>query len=180
MRLDELGTITDATAEQRTYATLAGEPIVAFAVTRAKGQSDTVVVTEVQKQIETLRKKYPDVEIKEVDNTVPYTLGVYDATMKSLLEGAFLAIVVVLLFLRDWRATIIAAVALPLSIVPAFWMLDIANFSLNLVSCSPSPSWWAFWWTTRSWRSRISSATSTWARALIAPRWKPLTRSASP
>jgi hydrophobe/amphiphile efflux-1 (HAE1) family protein len=134
VRLDELGTITDATAEQRTYATLAGDPIVAFAVTRAKGQSDTVVVADVQKQIEALRQKYPDVAITEVDNTVPYTLGVYDATMKSLLEGAVLAIVVVLLFLRDWRATIIAAVALPLSIVPAFWMLDVANFSLNLVS----------------------------------------------
>ena len=134
VRLDELGTITDATAEQRTYATLAGEPIVAFAVTRAKGQSDTVVVAEVQKQIEALRQKYPDVKITEVDNTVPYTLGVYKATMTSLPEGAVLSIIVVMLFLRDWRATIIAAVALPLSIVPAFWMLDVANFSLNLVS----------------------------------------------
>ncbi len=134
VRLDELGSVTDAIAEQRTFAALGGEPIVAFAITRAKGQSDTVVVGEVEKKIRELRSKYPDVEFREVDNTVPYTLGVYDATMKSLIEGAVLAIVVVLIFLRDWRATIIAAIALPLSIIPAFWTLDVAGFSLNLVS----------------------------------------------
>ncbi len=134
VRLDELGTVTDAFAEQRTFATLDGEPIVAFAVTRAKGQSDTVVVAEVEKKVAELRAKFPDVELREVDNTVPYTLGVYHATMKSLIEGAVLAIVVVFVFLRDWRATLIAAVALPLSIVPAFWAIDVANFSLNLVS----------------------------------------------
>ncbi|MDX2204104.1 MAG: efflux RND transporter permease subunit [Hyphomicrobiaceae bacterium] len=134
VRLDELGTVTDTFAEQRTFATRDGEPIVAFAVTRAKGQSDTVVVADVEKKIAELRAKFPDVEMREVDNTVPYTLGVYHATMKSLIEGAVLAIVVVLLFLRDWRATIIAAVALPLSIIPAFWAIDAASFSLNLVS----------------------------------------------
>ncbi|RTL71182.1 MAG: efflux RND transporter permease subunit [Hyphomicrobiales bacterium] len=134
VRLDELGTVTDAFAEQRTFATLDGEPIVAFAVTRAKVQSDTVVVAEVEKKVAELRAKFPDVELREVDNTVPYTLGVYHATMKSLIEGAVLAIVVVFVFLRDWRATLIAAVALPLSIIPAFWAIDVANFSLNLVS----------------------------------------------
>ncbi len=65
---------------------------------------------------------------------VVYTLGAYHSTMKTMIEGAILAIIVVLVFLRDWRATLIAAVALPLSIIPAFWALDVAGFSLNLVS----------------------------------------------
>ena len=65
---------------------------------------------------------------------VVYTLGAYHSTMKTLIEGAILAIVVVFIFLRDWRATLIAAIALPLSIIPTFWAIDAAGFSLNLVS----------------------------------------------
>ena len=63
-----------------------------------------------------------------------HTVGVYNATMKSMIEGALLAILVVFIFLRDLRATIIAAIALPLSIIPAFWAMDLMGFSLNLVS----------------------------------------------
>ena len=134
VRLDQLGTVTDATAEQRTFAALDGRPVVAFAISRAKGASDVVVAEEVAKKVEELRRAHPDVGIKEIDTMVAYTLNAYKATMKTLIEGAILAIVVVFLFLRDLRATAIAAIALPLSIVPAFWAIDAAGFSLNLVS----------------------------------------------
>ncbi len=134
VRLDQLGTVTDSTAEQRTFAALAGRPVVAFAISRAKGASDVVVAEQVAKKVEELQRAHPDVEIKEIDTMVAYTLNAYKATMKTLIEGAILAIAVVFLFLRDLRATVIAAVALPLSIVPAFWAIDAAGFSLNLVS----------------------------------------------
>jgi len=134
VRLDQLGTVTDAIAEQRTFATLDGRPVVAFGVSRAKGASDTVVADGVDKAIAGIKAKYPNVDLVKIDNTVEYTLGVYHSTMKSMIEGALLAIVVVLVFLRDWRATVIAAIALPLSAVPAFWAMDAMGFSLNLVS----------------------------------------------
>lgn len=134
VRLDQLGTVTDSIAEQRTFATLDGQPVVAFAISRSKGASDTTVATDVDKTIEILRTKYPSVELTKIDNTVEYTLGVYKSTMTSMIEGALLAIIVVLVFLRDWRATLIAAVALPLSAIPAFWAMDAMGFSLNLVS----------------------------------------------
>ena len=134
VRLDQLGSVTDSIAEQRTFATLDGRPVVAFAISRAKGASDTTVATDVDKTIEMLRTKYPSVDLTKIDNTVEYTLGVYKSTMTSMIEGALLAIVVVLVFLRDWRATLIAAVALPLSAIPAFWAMDAMGFSLNLVS----------------------------------------------
>src|SRR5262249_1090383 len=124
----------DSVAEQRTFATLDGRPVVGFAISRAKGASDTVVAEDVAKKVEELRLAHPEVEIKLIDTMVAYTLGAYHSTMKTLIEGAILAIVVVFLFLRDLRATAIAAVALPLSIVPAFWATDAAGFSLNLVS----------------------------------------------
>jgi hydrophobe/amphiphile efflux-1 (HAE1) family protein len=134
VRLDQLGTVADASAEPRTFAALDGRPVVAFAVSRGKGASDVVVAAEVAKKVEELRRAHPNVEIKQIDTMVSYTLGAYKATMKTLIEGAILAIIVVFLFLRDLRATVIAAIALPLSIIPAFWALDAAGFSLNLVS----------------------------------------------
>ncbi len=134
VRLDQLGTVTDATAEPRTFAALDGVPVVAFAISRGKGASDTVVAAEVAKKIAELQKAHPEVELKMIDTMVAHTLGAYHSTMKTLIEGAILAIIVVFIFLRDLRATVIAAIALPLSIIPAFWALDAAGFSLNLVS----------------------------------------------
>jgi len=134
VRLDQLGTVADATGEPRTFAALDGVPIVAFAISRGKGASDTVVAADVANKIAVVQKAHPEVELKMIDTMVAYTLGAYHSTMTTLIEGAVLAIIVVFIFLRDFRATVIAAVALPLSIVPAFWALDAAGFSLNLVS----------------------------------------------
>ncbi|HZY21041.1 MAG TPA: efflux RND transporter permease subunit, partial [Beijerinckiaceae bacterium] len=68
------------------------------------------------------------------DSTVPYTVGNYESAMHTLIEGALLAVLVVFLFLKDWRATLISAVAIPLSVLPTFWAMDALGFSLNLVS----------------------------------------------
>ena len=134
VRLDTLGTVTDTVAEPRTYAELNSEPIVAFAISRAKGASDVVTAKAVAKRVAELAAANPGLKLELVDSAVVHTVGVYDATMKSMIEGAALAILVVFVFLRDLRATIIAAIALPLSIVPAFWAMDLMGFSLNLVS----------------------------------------------
>jgi hydrophobe/amphiphile efflux-1 (HAE1) family protein len=134
VRLDQLGTVTDSIAEQRTFATLDGRPVVGFAISRAKGASDVVVAADVARKVEQLQKEHPHVELKRIDTMVEYTYGAYRSTMTTLIEGAILAIAVVFVFLRDWRATLIAAIALPLSIIPAFWAIDAAGFSLNLVS----------------------------------------------
>ncbi|MEM6499236.1 MAG: efflux RND transporter permease subunit, partial [Pseudomonadota bacterium] len=134
IRLEELGTVKDTVAEPRLYADLDGKPVVGFSITRSKGASETVVEKSITAKLEEFRTKYPDVQIKLIDTTVEYTRGSYRSTMTTLIEGAILAVLVVFIFLRDLRATIIAAVALPLSIIPAFWAMDALGFSLNLVS----------------------------------------------
>src|SRR6186713_716070 len=134
VRLDDLGTVTDTIADRRTFARFNGEPVVALGIKRSKGASDVVVAAAVQKRIDALKAAYPDVDLKVIDTSVDFTKGNYDAAISTLFEGAILAVIVVLLFLRDIRATIIAAVSLPLSIFPAFWAMDISGFSLNLVS----------------------------------------------
>jgi multidrug efflux pump subunit AcrB len=134
VHLQDLGVVTDTVATPRSFARYNGDPIVGFGIWRSKGQSDVTVAAAVQQKIDELAKAYPDVELKPIDNSVDFTLGNYKAAVHTLFEGAALAVIVVFLFLRDIRATIIAAVSLPLSIFPAFWALDILDFSLNLVS----------------------------------------------
>lgn len=134
VRLSELGTITDTYEELRSFSRFNGTPVVTFAVFRAKGASEVSVAEVTNEMLDELRAEYPEVGISLVDDTVYYTYGNYEAALHTLLEGALLAVLVVLAFLRNWRATIIAAVALPLSAIPTFWMMDLLGFSLNLVS----------------------------------------------
>src|SRR6201993_1646633 len=134
VRLDDLGTVTDTIGDRRTFARFNGEPVVALGIKRSKGASDVVVAAAVQKRIDALKVAYPDVDLKLIDTSVDFTKGNYEAAISTLFEGAILAVIIVLLFLRDFRATVIAAISLPLSIFPAFWVMDLLGFSLNLVS----------------------------------------------
>ena len=134
VRLDDIGTITDGIAEPRTFARFDGAPVVGFSILRGKGASDVEIGRLVSDQVDAIRKDHPDIDLKLIDSSVTYTRGNYDAALENLFEGAVLAILVVFWFLRDWRATIIAALTLPLSILPSFWIMNELGFSLNLVS----------------------------------------------
>ncbi|MCF1707504.1 efflux RND transporter permease subunit [Tabrizicola sp. J26] len=134
VRLSDLGSVVDTSEELRSFARFNGEPVVVFAVFRAKGASEVSVSRTTNAVLDDIRKENPEVSIEPVDDTVFYTFGNYEAALHTLIEGAILAVLVVLAFLRNWRATLIAAVALPLSAVPTFWLMDLLGFSLNLVS----------------------------------------------
>ncbi|TDH38314.1 efflux RND transporter permease subunit [Pseudohoeflea suaedae] len=134
VRLSELGTVSDSYEELRSFARYNGDQLVAFAVFRAKGASEVTVDEAVTEKLDEIRAKYPDVEIVPVDDTVFFTYGNYESALHTLVEGALLAVLVVFLFLRNWRATLIAAVALPLSAIPTFYIMELLGFSLNLVS----------------------------------------------
>ncbi|KAB7782979.1 efflux RND transporter permease subunit [Methylorubrum populi] len=134
VRLDELASLMDAAEEPRTFARFNGEPVVGFAISRAMGASDAEVAAAVAGRIEALHAENPGVRFDLIDTSVVNTIGNYHSAMMGLLEGAALAVIVVFLFLRDWRATLIAAVALPLSVLPTFWVMSALGFSLNAVS----------------------------------------------
>ncbi|MET0220837.1 MAG: efflux RND transporter permease subunit [Tardiphaga sp.] len=134
VRLDDLATVSDTIEEPRTFARFNGEPIVAFAVSRGSGASDAEVAAGVDKRIAEFRVEHPDIAFEKIDSSVSATIGSYESAMHTLMEGAALAVLVVFLFLRDWRATLIAAVALPLSVFPTFWAMDAMGFTLNGVS----------------------------------------------
>jgi HAE1 family hydrophobic/amphiphilic exporter-1 len=134
VRLSDLGRVIDDASEQRSFARLAGEPVVTFSVFRSKGSSELSVANVVTAKLEELQKQYPDIRMSKIDDAVAYTRGNYTSAMETLIEGAVLAVLVVLIFLRNIRATVIAAVALPLSAIPTFWAMQFMGFSLNLVS----------------------------------------------
>lgn len=135
VRLADLATITDSFEEPRSFARIDGStPVVSFAVYRAKGASDVQVADRVRERLAALSAAHPDVAYALIDDSVAQSRGSYLSAMDSLLEGAVLAVLVVFVFLRDWRATFLAAVALPLSVIPAFFFMELMGFSLNFVS----------------------------------------------
>jgi hydrophobe/amphiphile efflux-1 (HAE1) family protein len=132
--LSNLGNVVDTFQELRSFARVGEQQVVTFGVIRAKGASEVSVAEVVNATLDQVRAEHPEVAIDLVDDTVFFTYGNYDAAIHTLLEGALLAVIVVMLFLRNWRATLISAIALPLSAVPTFWIMDMMGFSLNLVS----------------------------------------------
>jgi multidrug efflux pump subunit AcrB len=134
IRLDQIARVTDGFADRSTRAFENGQPVIGFQVTRSKGYSDVAVAENTRRAIAQLVADRPLVTIREVSNTVTPIAENYEDSMKLLLEGALLAIVVVWWFLRDVRATLVSATALPLSIIPTFGAMYLLGYSLNTVT----------------------------------------------
>jgi multidrug efflux pump subunit AcrB len=134
VRLSDIATVKDGTSEQRQIARLDGRQVTNFALSKAKGASDVSVHDAMEVELDKLRAEFPGVEFVELFTTVQYTKMEYKSAMTAMVEGAILAVVVVFLFLRDWRATIISALAIPLSAIPTFWFMDMLGFTLNTIS----------------------------------------------
>jgi multidrug efflux pump subunit AcrB len=133
-RLDELGTVRDTVAERRAIALLDGKPVVAFEVVRARGASEIETMHGVRAALAELKATHPTVEVTEAFNFVDPVIENYDGSMKLLYEGAALAVLVVWLFLRNGRATLISAAALPLSAIPTFAVMWAMGFTVNVVT----------------------------------------------
>jgi multidrug efflux pump subunit AcrB len=134
IRLDEVATIRDTVAEPRSAALLNGKSVVGFEVARSKGAGETEVGAGVRKALDELRVQHPDIVLNEAFDFVTPVQEEYDGSMHLLYEGAALAVLVVWFFLRDWRATFVSAVALPLSAIPAFIGMHYLGFTLNVVT----------------------------------------------
>jgi multidrug efflux pump subunit AcrB len=118
-------------AEQRSVSLMNGKQVTSIALEKSKGSSDVTVYDAAKKELAALAKEHPGVRFKELFTTVDYTKGQYKSAMAAMVEGAVLAVIVVFLFLRDWRATFISALAIPLSAIPAFWLMDLMGFTLQ-------------------------------------------------
>ena len=134
IRLSDIATVKDLYAEQRSLSKMNGRQVLSFGIEKSKGSSDVTVYKDVQKELAKLEKENPKVKFTELYTSVDYTIDQYHSAMMAMVEGAILAVLVVFLFLRDWRAMFISALAIPLSAIPAFWFMDLMGFTLNGIS----------------------------------------------
>jgi multidrug efflux pump subunit AcrB len=134
VRLGQIAQVSDTVSQPRSAAFLNGETVVAVEIVRAVGYGELEVAQGVRAALQQLQQQQPDIELTEVFNLIDPVAENYQGSMQLLYEGALLAVIVVFLFLRDWRATFIAATALPLSVIPTFAVMHLMGFSLNTVT----------------------------------------------
>ena len=134
IQLRDVATVSDSFGEQRSIAKVRGKQAVTFSLERAKGASDVTVYDEAVKVLKQIEEQNPGVKFNKLFTSVDYTKAQYHSSLEAMIEGAVLAVIVVLIFLRDWRATLISAIAIPLSAIPTFWFMDLMGFNLNFLS----------------------------------------------
>ena len=134
VQLADVASVSDGYGEQTRIGKIRGSQVVNFSISRAKGASDVSVYDEAMKTLKEIEKENPGVQFTQLFTSVDYTKQQYSSSMLAMIEGAALAVLVVFLFLRDMRATIIAALAIPLSAIPAFWLMDLMGITLNTLS----------------------------------------------
>src|SRR5512142_905586 len=134
VRLDQVADVSDAVAERRTAALFNGKEVVGFEIMRSLGASDVEVGHGVAEALETLKQTHPRVTVERVFDMVDQVDETYKGSMEMIFEGALLAVIVVVFFLRNTRATIVAATALPLAVVPTFALMYLFGFTINIVT----------------------------------------------
>src|SRR5512139_1264487 len=134
VQLADIASVSDSFGEQQRIGKIRGAQVVNFSMARAKGASDVAVYDEAMKVLEEIEKENAGIEFTQLFTSVDYTKQQYSSSMLAMIEGAVLAVLVVFLFLRDTRATLISAIAIPLSAIPAFWFMDLMGITLNSLS----------------------------------------------
>jgi HAE1 family hydrophobic/amphiphilic exporter-1 len=134
VRLDDLGTVTDSSSELASISRFNEEPSISFLMQKTKGASDVDVYDAAVAKLREIEKATPGVTFVELGTPVHFIRGMYKSSIAALIEGALFAVIVVFLFLRDWRSTVVAAFAIPLSIIPTFLGMEVMGFTLNMIT----------------------------------------------
>ncbi len=134
IKLNDIASVRDLYAEQRELSTMDGRQVLSFGIKRAKGASDVSVFALARAEMDKLQIENPKVKFRELFTSVTFAKEQYNSSIAAMVEGAILAVIVVFFFLRDMRATLISAIAIPLSAIPTFWFMSWMGFSLNQLS----------------------------------------------
>jgi multidrug efflux pump subunit AcrB len=134
VRLSDVATVRDGIGERTSVSEVGDREVVNFYMNRGRGYSDLAVYEAALEEMDRIEEETDGIRFIKMFTSTSYTEGQYKSSISALIEGAVLAIVVVFLFLRDWRATFISAVAIPLSAIPTFFFMDLMGFNLNFLS----------------------------------------------
>jgi len=134
VRLDQVANVSDSIAERRSAALHDGKQVVGFEIVRSLGAGDVAVADGVKAALQGMKQTHPQITVERVFNMVDQVYETYVGSMEMIFEGAFLAVIVVIFFLRNTRATIVAATALPLAVIPTFAAMYLFGFTINVVT----------------------------------------------
>jgi HAE1 family hydrophobic/amphiphilic exporter-1 len=135
IRIRDIGWAEDGTKEQRSISRLDGVPTVTMAIRRQTGANTVAVIEGVKTQLALARQQVPaDVELEVIRDQSRYIYAALHEINRHLVLGSILASLVVFVFMRNWRATLIAGVAIPASVVATFGMMAALDFTLNSVT----------------------------------------------
>src|SRR5690606_7723485 len=124
VKIADVARIVDAAAEPTSFAVVDGSPVVLLAITRQSGTNTIAVVDLLRERLGEIRTQLPaGYDLEVVRDESAFVRTSIDAVEEHLVLGAICAVVVVLLFLRNWRSTVIAALAIPVSIIATFAVL---------------------------------------------------------
>jgi multidrug efflux pump subunit AcrB len=134
VKLADVARVSDSYGELSSIGKTDGKPVVTFSVARSRGESDVSVYDGAVAKLEQIEKQSPGIKFNRLFTSVDYAKAQYESSIAAMVEGAVLAVIVVFFFLRDWRATLISAIAIPLSAIPSFWFIQMMGFTLNQMS----------------------------------------------
>ncbi|HUQ13699.1 MAG TPA: efflux RND transporter permease subunit [Novosphingobium sp.] len=135
VKLADVATVSDRYGELTSMAKVRGKQVVTFGITRARGESDVSVYDATLEELDKIEKDNGNaVRFTRLFTQVDEVKAQYESSIAAMIEGAVLAVIVVFFFLRDWRATMVSALAIPLSAIPTFWFMDLLGFTLNGLS----------------------------------------------
>ena len=131
----DIATVTDGVVDQESYSRYRGFPAIGIDIVKQSGSNTVKVAGNINKAVEKLKKELPpgmNLDIVK-DNSVYIRESVNDV-QRTIFEGTLLAVITVFIFLRDWRSTMISALAIPTSIITTFFAMKILNYSINFMS----------------------------------------------
>jgi HAE1 family hydrophobic/amphiphilic exporter-1 len=135
VKLRDVGRVEDGTKEQRSFSRLNGVPTVTLDIRRQSGANTVEVIKGLKDALPRVVGQLPqDVKVEVIRDQSRYIEAALHEIQKHLILGSILASLVVLIFMRSWRSTLIAAVAIPCSVISTFGMMRALNFTLNSVT----------------------------------------------
>ena len=134
VRLGNIAQVRDSTVEQRSFERLNGVNAIGVIINAQPNANIVSTADGVYQQIAALQKQYPDMKFGVVLDQRGFILEAINALEHTAMLGAFLAIVIILLFLHSWRSTLIVALTLPISILGTLFIAYVCGYTLNIMT----------------------------------------------
>jgi HAE1 family hydrophobic/amphiphilic exporter-1 len=134
VRVRDVGTVVDGFEERDTTTRLNGADAVSFSVRKQSGANTVEITDRVEAVLARVGPSFPDLQIRPVHNDADFIKENVRDVRSHIFFGGIMAVLVIFLFMRDWRSTLITALALPTSVVATFFFMYIAGFTFNMMS----------------------------------------------